>query len=192
MINLRKKPYIIGLSLIALSAVGLFYLSNKHKSSPSKKGQVLGKATGLTIHQFDNTGKLHFIGTANSAIHYTTNTTSFKQVKVTLLDPKQKRPPWHINADRAFVWGDKNHINLTGHVVFLRNKSPKNRALKLQTSTLDLYTLTHEANTDKKIMISEPNTKNITTATGMRANWRKENAHLLHNVASTYEPATKH
>lgn len=191
MVKLRKKFYLlVFLLIVVLMMAWLYYLTINKPQVSSKKPHVQGQAEGLTVHQFDETGRLHYQGTATKAIHYTTDNTRFYQPKLKLAMKASTSEPWYAASDQAFVWSGNNHVFLSGHVQLWRHKGQHNRALTFQTSEIDLYTKTHMAETDKDVTISEPGTKNVTTATGMRGNWQQETMYLLSNVMSIYEPNT--
>jgi len=191
MINLTKKVYIMALFMVVLLAICLFYFTSM-QTSTQNKSNILGEATGLTIHQFNNRGIIHYIGTAEKGIRYTNENTALTDIALTVFNQNRTVPPWHLKADHALVLNQNQQINLNGHVVIIRNKHQHARAIQLQTAKLQLYTNTHIAKSDQKVWISEPHTQNVTSATGMVANWQALTAHLLTKVVSIYDPKKSH
>lgn len=99
--------------------------------------------------------------------------------------------PWYVIAERAWVSGNSQLIQLFGEVRIWKNDEAKGeRAVEVITRDVRALPETEYAETDKAATIITPSS--ITHGIGLRAYLRSERFELLDEVKTHYEVKTAH
>ncbi len=178
-------------TLVLLVAISSWFAIKYSQIKQPKASEVKTASTVLddiTVWQMTVTGELDYIAQATKGIQYGDQRVWLKPIKVDFYH--QQQPPWLGSADYAWVSSNYQKIELFDHVTLRRAAHANHPPLLFGTSELTIYPQRDYIDTNKAVSLREPGTGNMTTAIGLTGYPKKQLFHLLHEVRSTYVPAS--
>ncbi|MDF2690509.1 MAG: export transporter periplasmic protein LptC [Gammaproteobacteria bacterium] len=165
------------------------WMAIKNSEIPVDSGVVTqtGFIEHVTLHQTNQLGQLAYSGSVDSITQFSNGNNNFTNLLATAYN-QAGSPPWHLSAPQGQTLNNNNQVILSGNVVLTRDASTKIRPISIQTQSVTIYPQQNYAETSYPISITEPGTRNITTAVGAEAYFKLQRVTLLSQVNSTYEP----
>lgn len=137
----------------------------------------------FTVRRFDPSGQVQHTLTAQQLRHYPDDDTT--ELDKPLLLYRGKQSPTRISAERALLMKDGNEAILRDNVRVLREASPGNPEMTLETSVLNVYPDDEIARTDKPVKLTQG--KSVAHGVGMVADRVKQTYILESRVKATLE-----
>jgi lipopolysaccharide export system protein LptC len=142
----------------------------------------------FTATKLNEQGAPNFIMAATKLLHYPDDdSTSLEVPHITMLSPGQ--PTIYAVARNGAISSKGDVVLLHDDVEVLREASPKQSGLTLQTDYLNIIPDQSLANTDRVVTIVDAH--NIVRATGMEMNNKTRTLKLLSQVRSEHVPEKK-
>lgn len=137
----------------------------------------------FTLRRFDPSGQVQHTLTAQQLRHYPDDDST--ELDQPLLLYRGKQSPTRISADRAQLMKDGKEAILRDNVRVLREASPGNPEMTLETSVLNVYPDDEIARTDKPVKLTQG--KSVAHGVGMVADRVKQTYILESRVKATLE-----
>jgi len=137
----------------------------------------------FTVRRFDPSGQVQHTLTAQQLRHYPDDDTT--ELDKPLLLYRGKQSPTRISAERALLTKDGKEAILRDNVRVLREASPGNPEMTLETSVLNVYPDDEIARTDKPVKLTQG--KSVAHGVGMVADRVKQTYILESRVKATLE-----
>ena len=151
-----------------------------------------GVGFAVTNWNMSKSGQLMSIVKANKLIHYNDNNSDLFGVRGTYYNLKKPHnPPWHISARYGKLTQGDNLLTLTKDVVIVRHAAPGFKPIQMNTAKLIYDKSTNQAHSDVAVKFTQPDSRNVTTANGMKANFNTNDVKLLGDVQTTFLPRPK-
>ena len=137
--------------------------------------------------QFNNQGKLEYILNSQEIRFFEAN--SEKQAYIEYQKPELifygdgQSAPIRLTSKAGYSRDDGNTIELAEQVI-LSQIFENDQQYRLTTESLTILPAAQFAETDKPVMITEPS--GVTTATGLKADFKAQRFELLSNVRGNY------
>ena len=185
MFSKRSVFSTLGLMFVVGATSWLSVRTSTPPEHNSKMHVATSIAQDITITKMTKTGQVKYITHAQKAVQYNNAQTFLTQLSGTLFDQNNPQP-WHYSAKRGLITNQGNEAHLSQDVIAYRYGTPSYPPIRFTTQSITLYPNKNYVDTDSPIKIEEPNTKNITTATGLKGYLNQKRVELLHNVKSQY------
>ncbi len=190
---LLPMPWLVVILLVILFAT-LKYSSKEDSVAPQQAPIKIFPHTyvvDVEMHQYDNEGNLHYqmntplirrfeVKDSPSDKDYSLFTTP---VFMLVNDPK--KPGWFVTSQEGRLENNDTWFILTQEVL-ARQTSEKQGEITISTGDLRLNLQDQFAETSKAVTMRAA--KSQITATGLRADMKREHIELLSNVKGIYEP----
>ena len=137
----------------------------------------------FTVRRFDPSGQVQHTLTAQQLRHYPDDDST--ELDQPLLLYRGKQSPTRISAERALLMKDGNEAILRDNVRVLREASPGNPEMTLETSVLNVYPDDEIARTDKPVKLTQG--KSVAHGVGMVADRVRQTYILESRVKATLE-----
>lgn len=137
----------------------------------------------FTVRRFDPSGQVQHTLTAQQLRHYPDDDST--ELDMPQLLYRGKQSPTHISADRAQLMKDGKEAILRDNVRVLREASPGNPEMTLETSVLNVYPDDEIARTDKPVKLTQG--KSVAHGVGMVADRVRQTYILESRVKATLE-----
>ncbi|MDY0057879.1 MAG: LPS export ABC transporter periplasmic protein LptC [Methyloversatilis sp.] len=137
----------------------------------------------FTVRRFDPSGQVQHTLTAQQLRHYPDDDTT--ELDKPLLLYRGKQSPTRISAERALLTKDGKEAILRDNVRVLREASPGNPEMTLETSVLNVYPDDEIARTDQPVKLTQG--KSVAHGVGMVADRVKQTYILESRVKATLE-----
>ncbi len=137
----------------------------------------------FTVRRFDPSGQVQHTLTAQQLRHYPDDDTT--ELDQPLLLYRGKQSPTRISAERALLTKDGKEAILRDNVRVLREASPGNPEMTLETSVLNVYPDDEIARTDQPVKLTQG--KSVAHGVGMVADRVKQTYILESRVKATLE-----
>lgn len=137
----------------------------------------------FTLRRFDPSGQVQHTLTAQQLRHYPDDDST--ELDQPLLLYRGKQSPTSISAERALLTQDGKEAILRDNVRVLREASPGNPEMTLETSVLNVYPDDEIARTDKPVKLTQG--KSVAHGVGMVADRVKQTYILESRVKATLE-----
>jgi lipopolysaccharide export system protein LptC len=137
----------------------------------------------FTLRRFDPSGQVQHTLTAQQLRHYPDDDST--ELDQPLLLYRGKQSPTRISAERALLTQDGKEAILRDNVRVLREASPGNPEMTLETSVLNVYPDDEIARTDKPVKLTQG--KSVAHGVGMVADRVKQTYILESRVKATLE-----
>ena len=139
----------------------------------------------FTITRFDANGKLYQTLTAKEMRHYPDdNSLAFVRPKVLTLD--ENEPAFEVTADDGVGPDDGTKIDLSGHVVMIREETPESARLEARTDQATVYINEKVIQTARPVQIDLG--PNRLDGTGMRLDGQTRELRVDSRVRGTLAP----
>lgn len=186
-------PWLVVLVLVIVFAT--FKYSNKQELVVTQQAEakIFPQAyiTNVEMRQYDSKGSIHYqMNTPLIRRFQVQNRASDKDYSlfttpVFMLVTNPQKPGWFVTADEGRLDNNDVWFTLTKEVL-ARQTSEKQGETIISTSDLRLNLQDQFAETSKAVTMRAA--KSQITATGLRADMKREHIELLSNVKGTYEP----
>lgn len=152
---------------------------------PAKSDDKLPRytLTGAELTRFDAGGQPSMKATAATLEYFDDESALATTLVVDVLSGT--KTPWHIDAPAGNLRAGSRELELTGDVVANGLWPDNGEALVLRSPTMTVNPDTHVLHTAAAVDVESRSRKG--TATGMNANWEKQDLRLLDNVKMRYE-----
>ncbi len=177
------------LALIILTLVGYYAITNNVENTPIQ--DVANNHPDAYMDQayyqnYDSEGKLHARLSTPRMTHYPDNDSAqFIDPKMILLT--KKNILWHISAKSGQSMQGTKKVLLWNNVIIHQPKQANDAETTVKTSQLTVYPELQTADTKQSVKITRPGS--ITTAVGMRANFKTGVFELLSQSRGQYDPS---
>lgn len=179
----------IAVATIAVAALaGLLFTLNRIDDialEPAASDDKLPRYTlsGAELTRYDAAGRPAMKATAATLEYFDDESATATTLAVDVLSgPKT---PWHIEAPAGALRAGSREIELSGNVVANGQWPDNGEALVLRAPSMIVNPDTHVLRTATAVDVDSRTRKG--TATGMNANWEKQDLRLLDNVKMRYE-----
>lgn len=188
------------LALIATAALVVFWDARpesflRPKASPlASLPKADSYMTATVTRKFDQRGAQSVLLTAAGSLYFqSADRLTMDRPRVLVARGATPGPPWHVDAASSEVLAGGKRIVLRGDVHAWRDRdraaAVPGKAVpgkdELKTSLLILFPDDQRAETDRSVVLSTPT--DTTTATGLKADFRRQTYQLLSKVRSVYD-----
>lgn len=179
----------IAIVLLLLLAAGSWYLSQKLRNDDREvsSSEMLQSGFYLKSARILGTGedgRLLYEIDADYAEQQENDEVELQNVQIQYA--ADSAVPWTLNADRALVGDQRDHVTLSGHVVAVSNEGFSGEVTEIRTQLLELEPESFRAETDERVQI-RIGARSL-TATGMLAMLQSNQLHLKSNVSGKFAP----
>ncbi len=179
----------LGFWLLFAIAVASAYLERTLKTTDNDVGITDQPITGFYVRSArilgtGVDGRLLYEIEAEYAEHQDNNQVELQNVEINYTTDADV--PWTLNADKAVMADDQNHVTLSGHVMAVSDVGFSGDVTEIRTQILRLEPSDFRAETDARVQI-RIGVRSL-TATGMLAMLQTNELQLKSNVRGKFVP----
>ena len=179
----------IAIVLLLLIAAGSWYLSRTLQSDDQETSSSEMLQSGFYLRSArilgtGEDGRLLYEIEADYAEQQENEDVELQNVQVHYT--AESSVPWTLNADRALVGDQRDHVTLSGHVVAVSNEGFSGDVTEIRTQLLELKPESFRAETEERVQV-RIGARSL-TATGMLAMLQSNQLQLKSNVSGKFAP----